>query len=72
LSARPFIHASPVANLSRARIACESNGAVSKASPRRIPVGAQRNLDFSGLYQAKLDATNRTNALPLFSAAGTK
>jgi len=30
------------------------------------------NPDFSGLYQAKLDATNRTNALPLFSAAGTK
>jgi hypothetical protein len=30
------------------------------------------NPDFSGLYQAKLDAINRTIALRPFSAAGTK
>jgi hypothetical protein len=31
------------------------------------------NLDnYDGLYEAKLDAINRTNALSLFSAAGTK
>jgi hypothetical protein len=40
------------------------------------PIGAQvlaDNLDnYDGLYEAKLDAINRTNALSLFSAAGTK
>jgi hypothetical protein len=33
---------------------------------------ADNLVDYDGLYEAKLDAINRTNVLSLFSAAGTK
>jgi hypothetical protein len=33
---------------------------------------ADNLLDYDGLYEANLDAINRTNVLSLFSAAGTK
>ena len=47
--------------------------AVRQARRAAEPAGLRRQfVDYDGLYEAKLDAINRTNALSLLSAAGTK
>jgi hypothetical protein len=50
----------------------DHSSALSFAQSVHAKYFADNLVDYDGLYEAKLDASNRTNVLSLFSAAGTK